>query len=121
VTPALEPSCHKRARREEIGGDLGHNEDDRCSQWLKLVASEAGAEDPTRPEVPADAVLCLAATPEADSTPAEETTPAGVVMPPPPATEDIIAGNDAAIHVSSDPLLTVDGAQKISCWCQVDV
>jgi hypothetical protein len=103
VTPALEPSCHKRVRREEIGGDLGRNEDDRCSQRLKLVASETGAEDPARPEVPAEAVPRPAAAPKADSTPAEETTPAGVVTPPPPATEDITVGNDAAIHASSDP------------------
>jgi hypothetical protein len=102
VTSALEPSCHKRAR-EEIGGDSGHTEDDRCSPRLKLVASETWAEDPARPEVPADAVPHPAIAPETGSTPAEETTPAGVVTPPPPATKDVTAGNDAAIHASSDP------------------
>jgi hypothetical protein len=111
VTPALEPSCYKRAHREEIGGDLGRNEDDRCSQWLKLVASEARAEDPTRPEVPADAVPRLAAAPEADSTPTEETTLARVITPPPPATEDVTVGNDAAIHTSSNPP-SQEGAHK---------
>jgi hypothetical protein len=103
VTPALEPSCHKRARREEIGGDSGHIEDDRRSPRLMLVASEARAADPARLEVPVDAVPRLAATPEAGSPPAKETTPARADTPPPPATEDVTAGNDAAIHASSDP------------------
>jgi hypothetical protein len=102
MTPALEPSCHKRAHREEIGGDSGRIEDDRCSPRLKLVASKARAEDPARPEVPMDDVPRPAATPEADSMPAKETTPAGAVTPPPPATEDVTAGNDAAIHAPSD-------------------
>jgi hypothetical protein len=78
-------------------------EDDRCSPRLKLVAGEARVEDPARPEVPADAVLHPAAASEADSTPAEETTPGGVVAPLPPTTEDVTAGNDAVIHASSDP------------------
>jgi hypothetical protein len=103
VTPALEPSCHKRARREEIGSDSGRIEDDRYSPRLKLVAGETRVEDPAHPEVPADVVPHPAAAPETDSTPAEETTHAGVVTPPPPTTEDITAGNDAAIHASSDP------------------
>jgi hypothetical protein len=103
VTPALEPSCHKRARREEVGGDSCCIEDDRCSPWLKLVAGEAREEDPAHSEVHADAVLHPAAAPEADSTPAEETTPAGVVTPLPPTTEDVTTGNDATIHASSDP------------------
>jgi hypothetical protein len=88
---------------EEIRGDSGRIEDDRCSPRLKLVAGETRAEDPAHPEVPADVVPHPAAAPETDSTPAEETTPAGVVMPPPPATEDVTAGDDAAIHASSDP------------------
>jgi hypothetical protein len=103
VTPALEPSYHKRARREEIGGDSSRIEDDHCSPWLKLVASKARADDPTHPEVPVDAVPRPAATPEANSTPAKETTPVGAITPPPPATEDVIAGNYTAIHTPSDP------------------
>jgi hypothetical protein len=103
VTPALEPSCHKRARREEIGGDSGRIEDDHCSPRLELVASEARAEDPARPKAPVDAVPRPAATPEAGSPPAKETTPAGADTPPPPAIKDVTAGNDAAIHASSDP------------------
>jgi hypothetical protein len=103
LTPALEPSCHKRERSEEIGGDSGRIEDDRYSPRLKLVAGETRVEDPAHPEVPADVVPHPAATPETDSTPAEETTPAGVVTPPPPTTEDVTAGNDAAIHASFDP------------------
>jgi hypothetical protein len=35
--------------------------------------------------------------------PAKETTPAGADLSPPPTTEDVTAGNDAAIHASSDP------------------
>jgi hypothetical protein len=103
MTPALEPSCHKRARREEIGGNSGRVEDDRCSPRLKLVAGETRADDPAHPEVIADAVPYPAAAPETDSTPTKETTPAGVVTPPPPTTEDVTAGNDAAIHASSNP------------------
>jgi hypothetical protein len=103
VTPALEPSCLKRARREEVGGNLGRIEDDRGSPRLKLVASKARAEDPARPEVPVDAVPCPAAIPEVGSTPAKETAPAGADLSPPLATEDVTAGNDAAIHASSDP------------------
>jgi hypothetical protein len=103
VTSAPDPSCHKKARREEIGGDLGRIEDDRCSPRLELVTSEARAEDPMRPEVPTDAVPSPAAAPEADSTPAGDITPAEAATPPPPATKDITAGNDAATHASSDP------------------
>jgi hypothetical protein len=102
VTPALEPSCHKRVRREEIGGDSGHVEDDRCSPQLEPVAGETRTEDPAHPEVPADIVPHPAAAPETDSTPAEETTSVGVAMPPPPATEGITMGDDAASHASSD-------------------
>jgi hypothetical protein len=103
VTPALEPSCHKRARREEIGGDSGRIEDGRCSPQLKPMAGKTRAGDPAHPEVPADVVPRPAAAPETDSTPTEETTPAGVVTPPPPATEDVTTGDDAVIHASSDP------------------
>jgi hypothetical protein len=103
VTPALKPSCHKRARREEIGGDSGRIEDDHCSPRLEPVAGEARTEDPVHPEVPADVVLHPAAAPEADSTPAEETTSVGVVTPPPPATENVTAGDEGAIRASSDP------------------
>jgi hypothetical protein len=70
---------------------------------LKLVASEARTEDPARPEVPVDAVPRPAAIPEAGSTPAKETAPAEADLSPPPATEDVTAGNDAAIHAFSDP------------------
>jgi hypothetical protein len=103
MTPAFESSCHKRARREEIGGDSGRVEDDRCSPRLEPVAGETRPEDPAHPEVPADVVAHPAAAPEIDSAPAEETTSVGVVAPPPPATEGITAGDDAASHASSDP------------------
>jgi hypothetical protein len=102
VTPAPEPSCHKRARREEIGGDSGRVEDDHCSPRLEPVASETRTEDPAHPEVPADVVPHPAAAPETDSTLAGETTSIGVVTPPSPTTEGATAGNDAAIHASSD-------------------
>jgi hypothetical protein len=103
VAPALEPSCHKRARREEIGGDSGRVEDDRCSPWLDPVAGKTRTEDPAHPEVPADVGPHPAAAPETDSAPTEETTSVGVVTPPPPATKDVTAGDDAAIHASSNP------------------
>jgi hypothetical protein len=103
MTLALEPSCHKRAHREEISGDSGHVEDNHCSPWLKLLVSETRVKDPAHLEVPADAVPYPAAVPETDSMPAEEITPAGVVTPPPPTTEDVMAGNNTAIHASSDP------------------
>jgi hypothetical protein len=103
VTPALEPSCHKRARREEIGSDSGRVEDDRCSPRLKLAVGGIRVEDPAHPGVPADAVPQPAAAPETDSTPAKESTSVGVVTPPPSTTEDVTAGNDTTIHASSDP------------------
>jgi hypothetical protein len=103
VTPALEPSCHKRARREEIGGDSGRVEDDRCSPRLEPAAGETRTEDPAHPEAPADVVPHPAAAPEADSALAEETASVGVITPPPPATENVTAGDDAAIRASSDP------------------
>jgi hypothetical protein len=103
VSPALKPSCHRRARKEEIGSDSGRDEDDRCSPQLGPVAGETRTEDPAHPEVPADIVPHPAAAPETDSAPAEETTSVGVVTPPPPATEGITAGCDAASHASSDP------------------
>jgi hypothetical protein len=103
MTLALEPSYHKRAHREEIGGDSGRIEDDRCSPRLKLVASETRTEDIAHPEVPVDIVSHPAAAPETDSTPTEETTPTEVATPPPPATEDVTVGDDAAIHASSGP------------------
>jgi hypothetical protein len=102
VTAALEPSCHKRARREEMGGDSSRVEDVRCSPRLKLVAGDTRAEDPAHPEVPADAVPHPVAAPEIDSTPAEETASDGVVTPAPPATENVMVRDDAAIHASSN-------------------
>jgi hypothetical protein len=103
VTPALESSCHKRARREEIGGNSGRVEDDRCSPRLEPAVGETRTEEPAHPEVPADIVPHPAAAPEIDSAPAKETTLVGVVTPPPPATEVITAGDDAASHASFDP------------------
>jgi hypothetical protein len=99
---APDPSCNKRAHREETGSDLGRIEDDRHSPRLEPVASEARAEEPAHPEAPADAVSSPAAAAEADSMLAMEITPAGAAAPPPPAAEDVTAGNDAAAHVSSD-------------------
>jgi hypothetical protein len=90
-------------RKEDTGSDLGRIEEDRHSPWLESVASEAGAEEPVRPEVPADAVSSLAAATEADPMPAGEITPAEATTPPPPAVEDAAVGNDAAAHASSDP------------------
>jgi hypothetical protein len=89
VTPAPEPSCHKRARGEEVGGDSGRVEDVRRSPRLKLVADDTGAEDLACPEVPADAVPYPVASPD---------------MSPPPATDDATAGNDTAICASPDSL-----------------
>jgi hypothetical protein len=103
VAPALESSCHKRVRREEIGDNSGRVEDDRCSPRLEPAVGETRTEDPAHLEVPADVIPPLAATPKIDSAPAEETTLVGVVTPTPPATEGIMAGDDAASHASSNP------------------
>jgi hypothetical protein len=103
VIPASDPSCNKRARREETGSDLGRIEEDRRSLRLEPAASETEAEEPAHPEAPTDAVSSPAAATEADPTPAGEITPAGVAVPPPSTAEDIAAGNDAATHASSDP------------------
>jgi hypothetical protein len=102
VTPAPEPSCHKRARGEGVGGDSGRVEDVHRSPRLRFVAGDTGAEDPARPEVPADAVPHPVTSPEAGSTPVEETAPVEADLPPPPATDEAPAGNDAAICASPD-------------------
>jgi hypothetical protein len=103
VISAPDPSCHKRARRDEVGNDSGRIEDDRHSPRLEPVASETRVEGPVRPEVPADAVSSPVAAPEVDSTPAGEITPAGAAVPLPPATEDVATGNNTAACASSDP------------------
>jgi hypothetical protein len=100
VAPALESSCHKRARKEEVGGDSGRVEDDRCSPRLEPVAGETRPEDLAHPEVSANVVPHPAATPENDSAPAAEITPVGVGTPIPPATESATAGDDAASHAA---------------------
>jgi hypothetical protein len=82
---------------------LGRIEEDRRSPRLEPAASETKAEEPARPEAPTDAVSSPAAVTEADPTPAGEITPAGAAVLPPPAAEDVTAGNDAATHASSEP------------------
>jgi hypothetical protein len=103
VISAPDPSCHKRARRDEIGSDLGHIEDDRHSPRLDPMASKTRAEEPVRLEVPTDAVSSPVAAPEVDSMPAGEITPTEAAAPLPPATEDVMMGNDAAACASIDP------------------
>jgi hypothetical protein len=103
MIPASDPSCNKRARREETGSDLGRIEEDCRSPRLEPAASKTGAEEPAHQEAPTDAVSSPAAATGADPTPAGVITPAGAAVPPPPAAEDVAAGNDAATHASSDP------------------
>jgi hypothetical protein len=99
-TPDL--PCNKRARREDASGDLGRAKEDRRSPRLESVVSEARAEEPVRPEVPANAVSSPAAATEAEPMQAGETTSAEATTPP-PAIEEIAAGDVAAAHASSDP------------------
>jgi hypothetical protein len=103
VVSAPDPSCHKRACRGEVDGDSGRIEDDHDSPRSELVASEARAEESARLEAPTGAVSSPATTPEADSTSAREVTPAGAIAAPSPVAEGVVAGGDAAAHVSSDP------------------
>jgi hypothetical protein len=100
---APDPSCHKRARRDEVGSDSGRIEDDRHSPRLEPVASETRAEEPVRLEVSADAVSSPIVAPEVDYTPVGNIAPAGAAAPLPPATEGVATGNDAAACASSDP------------------
>jgi hypothetical protein len=102
VILASGPSCNKRAHREETGSDLGRIEEDHRSPRLEPAASKTEAEEPARLEAPTNAVSSLAATTEADPTPAREITPTGADVLPLPAAEDIAAGNDVATHASSD-------------------
>jgi hypothetical protein len=102
VTPAPEPSCHKRTRGEEMGGDSGRAEDVRRSPRLKLVAGDTGAEDSARPEVLMDAVPHPVASPETGLTPAKEAASVGADLSPTPAADDATAGNAAAICISPD-------------------
>jgi hypothetical protein len=122
VAPALESSCHKRARKEEVGGDSGRVEDDRCSPRLEPVAGETRTEDLAHPEVSANIVPHPAAAPENDSAPAAETTPVGVDTPPPPAAEGATAGDDGRGFGTRE----VSGASDASCpssfqpWARID-
>jgi hypothetical protein len=102
VTSAPDLPCNKRARREDAGGDLGRTEEDRRSPRLELVTSEARAEEPARPEAPANAVSSPAAATEAEPTQAGETTSAEAATSP-PAIDEIAAGDVATASASSDP------------------
>jgi hypothetical protein len=102
VTSTPDLPCNKKARREDAGGDLGRAEEDRRSPRLELVASEARAEEPARPEVPVNAVSSPAAATEADPTQAGEPASAEAATPP-PAIDEIAAGDVAAANASSDP------------------
>jgi hypothetical protein len=102
VTSAPDLPCNKRARREDVGGDLGHTEEDRRSSRLELVASEARVEEPARPEAPANVVSSPAATTEAEPMQARETASAEATTSP-PAIDEIAAGDVATASASSDP------------------
>jgi hypothetical protein len=102
VIPAFGPSCKKRAHGEETGSDVGRIEEDRRSPRLEPAVSKTEAEEPARLEAPTDAVSSPAVATEADPMPTGEITPAGAAMLPPPAAEDVAAGNDTATHASSD-------------------
>jgi hypothetical protein len=113
VISAPDPSRNKRARKEDTGSNLGRVEEDRHSPRLELAASEAGAEEPARPEAPADALSSSAAATEADPMPAGEITPVRIATPPPPAAEDAATGNDAGAHASSDPAIQ-EGTREVA-------
>jgi hypothetical protein len=83
-----------------MGGDSGRAEDVRRSPRLKLVASDAGAEDSARPEALVDAVPQPVASLTTGSTPVEEAAPVGANLSPPPAPDDAAAGNAAVICTS---------------------
>jgi hypothetical protein len=102
ITSAPDLPCNKRARREDAGGDLGRTEEDRRSPRLELVASEARAEEPARPEAPTNAVSSPAAATKAEPTQAGETALAEAATSP-PAIGEIAAGNVAASSACSDP------------------
>jgi hypothetical protein len=102
MTSAPDLPCHKKARREDAGGDLGRAEEDRRSPRLELVASETKAEEPARPEAPANAASSPAATIEAKPTQAGEAASAEAVASP-PAIGEIATGDVTAANASSDP------------------
>jgi hypothetical protein len=102
VTSAPDLPCNKRARKEDAGGDLGRAEEDHRSPRSELVASEARAGEPARPEAPANAASSPAAATEAEPTQAGEATSAEAAAPS-PAIDEIAAGDVAAASVSSDP------------------
>jgi hypothetical protein len=77
------------------------------------VAIKARAEEPARLEAPAGAVPSPAAAPEADSTLARETTPAGATAPLSSAAKGVVVGDDAAAHVSSD-LPSQEGTREVT-------
>jgi hypothetical protein len=99
-TPDL--PCNKRARKEDAGSDLGRAKENRCSPRLEFVEGEVRAEEPVRPEAPANVVSSPATAAEAVPTRAGETTSAETATPP-PAIEEIAAGDVTAANTSSDP------------------
>jgi hypothetical protein len=113
VTSTPDLPCNKRARGEDAGGDLGRAEEDRRSPRLELVASEARAEEPAHPEVPANAVSSPATATKAEPTQAGETTSAEVATPP-PAIEEIVAGDVTAATASSDPPSQEDTREAVA-------
>jgi hypothetical protein len=102
VTSDPDLPCNKRARREDAGSDLGRAEEDRRSPQSELVTSEARAEEPVRPEAPANAASSPAATTKAEPTQAGETASAEAVVSP-PAIGEVTMGDVAATSASSDP------------------
>jgi hypothetical protein len=69
---------------------------------LELDASEAGAEEPARPEAPVNAISSPAAVTEAEPTQAGEAASAEAATSS-PAIDEIAAGDVATASASSDP------------------
>jgi hypothetical protein len=117
-TPDLPRS--KRVRKEGTSGDSGRAEEDRHSPRLESTASEAGAEEPVRPDVAAGAISSPAVATGADPMPAGEIAPSEAATPPPPAAKDAAAGNDAAAHASSNPP-SQEGTREAAAETMVEI
>jgi hypothetical protein len=69
--------------REDVGGDLGHAEEERHALQLEAIEGGGRTEELVRPEAPASVVTSPAAAAEARLTRAGEAILMEVVMPPP--------------------------------------
>jgi hypothetical protein len=100
-TPALDLLCSKRARKEDVGSDLGRAEEEHHTPQLEVSEGGGRTKELVRPEAPASVVTIPAAATEARLMRAGEADLTEIVMPH-PAVDEAAAGEVATANASSD-------------------